>query len=172
MKQYKANIMLFPLLLTATLFSLAVAAAEGARTEFYHVIGNKIDQQTFLGWSLYNDTCVGCHGTGATGTAMAPDLTTSVDRMTPLEFETKVLRRYLIDLPSDEAMSDNRTALRRALVAEIEKQKARDSGGAVMPRWEHNPLVRERVQDIYRYLKARADGVLGPERPGLLKEQE
>jgi hypothetical protein len=27
-----------------------------------------------------------------------------------------------------------------------------------------------RVQDIYRYLKTRADGVPGPDKPGLMKE--
>lgn len=170
MRRNRSRIMPFSILAVCGLFSMAVAAAGETRTEFYHVIGNRVDQQTFLGWNLYNDTCVGCHGAGATGTAMAPDLTVSVARMSPLEFETKVLQRYLINLPRDEAMTDDRTALRRALIAEIGKQQARDSGGAVMPRWEHNPLVRERVQDIYRYLKARADGVLGPEHPGLLKE--
>jgi hypothetical protein len=170
MRQKEINVMLFPLLLITALFSLAAAAEKEAQTEYYHVVGNKVDRQTFLGWNLYNDTCVGCHGAGATGTSMAPDLTVSVARMSPMEFKTKVLKRYLIDVPTEEIRSDDRTALRRALIAEIEKQKARESGGTVMPRWEHNPIVRERVQYIYRYLKARADGVLGPDRPELLKE--
>jgi len=157
-------------LVFATLVSLPATGDGVTKTQYYHVEGNRVDQQTFLGWNLFHDTCVGCHGAGGTGTAMAPDLTASVARMSPVEFETKVLQRYLISLPKEEAMSDDRTALRRAMIAEINKQQSRESGGAVMPKWEHNPMVRERIQDIDRYLKARADGVLGAGKPELMKE--
>lgn len=157
--------------LLALLLLLALPALGGGvtATQFYRVDGNRVDQQTFLGWNLYHNTCVGCHGVDATGTSMAPDLTVSVAHMSPLEFQTKVLQRYLISLPQAEAAADDRTALRRALIAEINKQQARDSGATAMPRWEHNPVVKQRVQDIYRYLRARADGALGTGKPELLK---
>ncbi|MFT5350535.1 MAG: hypothetical protein ACI909_003586 [Planctomycetota bacterium] len=54
---------------------------------------------------------------------------------------------------------------------EILKQEHRDQGElANMPRWEYNPLVSKYVQNIYRYLKARSDGVIGPDKPELLDE--
>ena len=170
MRRNRNSTVPFIVLMITTLVSLPVIGNGDTETEYYHVAGNKVDQRTFLGWNLFNDACVGCHGAGGTGTAMAPDLTVSVARMSPVEFETKVLQRYLISLPEEEAVSDDRTALRRALIAEINKQQARESGGTVMPKWEHNPIVRERVQDIYRYLKARADGILGAGKPELMRE--
>lgn len=35
----------------------------------------------------------------------------------------------------------------------------------VMPAWGENPNVNRKIPDLYAYLKARADGVLGPGRP-------
>ena len=66
---------------------------------------------------------------------------------------------------------DDWRLMEQALMEEIVKQEKRDEGElATMPRWEYNPVVKEHVQNIYRYLKARADGVIGPGKPGILKE--
>lgn len=35
----------------------------------------------------------------------------------------------------------------------------------MMPGWESNKQVMDGRKDIYRYLKARADGAIGPEKP-------
>lgn len=54
---------------------------------------------------------------------------------------------------------------------EILKQEQRDRGElANMPPWDNNPVIKENVHNIYRYLKARSDNVIGPNKPGLLKE--
>lgn len=61
--------------------------------------------------------------------------------------------------------------MEQALFEEITKQERRDTGElATMPRWKHNPAVKAHVYNIYRYLKARADGVIGADKPGILKE--
>ena len=39
----------------------------------------------------------------------------------------------------------------------------------VMPAWKDNPNVNKRYEELYAYLKARADGVLPPGRPKRLK---
>ncbi len=39
----------------------------------------------------------------------------------------------------------------------------------VMPGWKDNPNVNKRFEDLYAYLKARSDGVLGPGKPARIK---
>ncbi|MEX2524754.1 MAG: cytochrome c [Gammaproteobacteria bacterium] len=165
------SIQFFITFVLTSLFTMPALGSGGVKSTFYHVDGNKVDERTFLGWSLFHSTCVGCHGTGASGTSMAPDLTASVQQMSPVAFENKVLQRYMISLPQDEVTGDDQTALRMALIDEIRKEEARQSGETPsMPEWKNSPVVKERVGNLYRYLKARADGVLGPDRPELLKE--
>ena len=163
-----------PCILAIGIFPAAIASegtAQESKTEYYHVIGNKVDGNTFLGWRQYESACISCHGPGATGSDIAPDLTASINRYTPLEFETRVLERYLINIPGDEMKDSTRTAYREWIRAEISKQEMRDEGDlATMPQWKHNPAVKERIQGLYGYLKARSDGVLGPDRPELLTE--
>lgn len=139
------------------------------KTEYYRVVGNKVDGNTFLGWRQYENSCIGCHGPGGSGSNIAPDLTVSVGYLSPVEFETKVLERYLITIPGGEIQDETRTALRETILAEIRKQELREQGELAMPQWKHNPAVKERIKSLYSYLKARADGVLGLERLELLK---
>ena len=145
-------------------------ATQEVKTEYYHVIGNEVDGNTFLGWRQYEHSCIGCHGPGGSGSDIAPDLTVSLSRLSPAEFETKVLHRYMIAIPGDEINDSSRTAVREAILAEISKQELRDQGEPAMPQWKNNPAVLERVKNLYSYLKARADGVIGTERLELLKE--
>jgi mono/diheme cytochrome c family protein len=39
----------------------------------------------------------------------------------------------------------------------------------VMPGWKDNPNVNKRFNELYAYLKARSDGVLGPGKPARIK---
>ena len=41
----------------------------------------------------------------------------------------------------------------------------REAAEAAKPAWEKDPNVKPHVMDLYAYLRARSDGVLGPERP-------
>ena len=67
--------------------------------------------------------------------------------------------------------ADDWRTMEQALFEEIIRQEKRDQGElANMPRWEYNPMVKEHIKNLYRYLKARADGAIGPDKPGLLKD--
>ncbi len=89
-----------------------------------------------------------------------------MERLNPKEFEIKVLHKFAVEFSTDDWKN-----LEDEMLEEVLKQQQRDQGElANMPRWENNPVVKDNVQKIYRYLKARSDGALGPDKPGLLKE--
>jgi mono/diheme cytochrome c family protein len=135
-------------------------------TEYYWIEDGKVDASTFIGWSLFHNTCVSCHGVGGGGTELAPDLTKSIEKLSPVEFTTKVFHRYSMPV-------GDRTDMTNAIMAEVQKDAQRDSGELErMPQWKSNPLVRAHVLNIYGYLKARHDGVIGPERPELMPTQD
>ena len=56
---------------------------------------DKVGTETFIGWNLYHDSSVTCHGVGGAGTSLVPDLTESHKALSATEFEFKVLNRYL-----------------------------------------------------------------------------
>jgi mono/diheme cytochrome c family protein len=149
-------------------YSLAVLAEDGpgSGAAYYRVEDGRVDAQTLLGWRFYHFTCVSCHGADATGTDLAPDLTQSVKTLGPHDFEVKVLNRYLIAVPVEDSASESGSAVRQAFVEELAKEAG---AGTQMPHWDKNPAVRERISALYAYLRARADGALGPGRPELLK---
>ncbi len=133
----------------------------------YEVIEEKVDPATFLGWNYYHGVCIRCHGLGGTGTEIAPNLLERVKRITPAQFNIKVLHQYAVKFTTDDWID-----LEESMYKEILKQAQRDRGEiATMPKWENNPAVRDNVDNIYRYLKARSDGVLGPDKPKILKDQ-
>lgn len=160
---------LFTFLVLSPLCQSAMASgnADGEiSTEYYKVIDNKVDPETFIGWRVYHNVCVECHGVGGTGTDVAPDLTQSIKKLSPEEFRIKVLHTYAVRYTLD----DWRT-MEQAMYEEIIKQEQRDRGMLeTMPRWQYNPAVRENIQNIYRYLRARSDGAIGDKKPGILKD--
>jgi len=137
-----------------------------SETEYYRVINGKVDADTFIGYNVYHYACVACHGVGGQGSDQAPDLTASIEYLNPTQFRIKVLHKFAVKFSVDD-----RENMEQAMFAEIRKQLHRDQGElANMPSWENNPMVNQNIQNIYRYLKARSDGVLGEDKPGLLKE--
>ncbi len=170
-KLYSASLIKLGLvtLLSVGLIDLPLADEESSSrivTEYYTVEDGKVDASTFIGWSLFHTTCVGCHGVGGVGTELAPDLTQSISGLTPVEFTTKVFHRYSMPV-------GDRTDMTNAIMAEVRKDEMRDSGELErMPKWKNNPLVRAHVLNIYGYLKARHDGVIGPDRPELMPTQD
>ena len=157
------------ILLSVGLISTPLAGEKSSSTvitEYYWVVDGKVDASTFIGWSLFTNTCVGCHGVGGTGTELAPDLTESIAKLSPVEFTTKVFHRYSMPV-------GDRTDMTNAIMAEVRKDQKRDSGELEkMPQWKNNPLVKAHVLNIYGYLKARHDGVIGPDRPELMPTQD
>jgi len=147
--------------------SAAVAqAAQHGEEPPYKVVDGKVDRSTFLGWRVFNSTCYICHGVDATGTSVAPDLVARIKDLSAREFAGKVLIRYRVTLDSSEAIGDDRTAVRAGFLELLMKK---ERGELMMPAWEKDPNVKPHVMDIYSYLRARADGALGPGRPEQLQ---
>lgn len=137
----------------------------------YHVVGDRVDRGTYLGWKVFHTTCYSCHGVDAVGTDVAPSLLERVKLLSPREFAFKVLTRYRIVVPSSDAAGDDQTAVREAIIEEVLKQERGKKGEILMPPWETNTTVKPHVLDLYAYLSARADGALGPGRPKRLKKK-
>ena len=128
----------------------------------YVVSDGKVDRNTFLGWRVFHSTCYVCHGVDAIGTSVAPDLTEKVKSMTPVDFSVAVLYRYPIIVGFDDVRGDDLTAVRQAFIEEVRRH---EQGELLMPTWDNDPNVKPHVMDLYAYLRARADGVLGEGRP-------
>ena len=153
--------------LLGALITLPLAAQPNAEPVpgDYRVIQGKVDRGTYTGWRLFHTTCYGCHGVGGVGTDLAPNLVERVKTLTPRAFATKVLTSYRIVLPANDANTEDRTAMREAMIEEVMRQERGARGQIIMPAWEADPKVKPHVLDLFAYLSARADGKLGPGEP-------
>jgi methanol metabolism-related c-type cytochrome len=125
--------------------AFAIAASElltpapaGAEDKPYSVVDGKVDASTYNGYRRYTDSCMRCHGPDGAGSSYAPALLESLKTM-PYEGFTEVVING-----------------RQNLGAGQEK---------VMPAFGHVEDVALYIDDIYAYLKARADGAVGRGRP-------
>jgi hypothetical protein len=134
----------------------------------YQAIDGNVDQNTFQGWRVFHSVCHVCHGTGATGTDIAPSLPARVRSMTPREFAERVLVRYRLLYPGDARASANPTREREAVIEEVMAKKRGPKGRISMPGWERDEEISVHILDLYAYLSARADGMIGPGKPGIL----
>jgi mono/diheme cytochrome c family protein len=156
--------------LSPCVIALALVAsglALAAEAPPYRVAQGKVDESTFLGWRAFHSACHACHGVDAVGTAVAPNLLDAVKRLSVRDFTTKVLTSYRLVIPASEASGDDPTALRSEFLEEVLR---RERGELVMPAWEGDEKMRAHVLDLYAYLRARADGALGPGRPERLED--
>ncbi len=104
----------------------------------YTVEDGKVDKKTFNGWRRYTESCMRCHGPDGAGSSYGPDLVDSVKHTTQDEFNDVVV--------------NGRTNVSAASTN-------------VMPPFGEVEDVVSYLDDIWAYLKARADGVLGRGRP-------
>ncbi|MGH8120567.1 MAG: c-type cytochrome, partial [Gammaproteobacteria bacterium] len=167
---------LYPAVITGFFF-FEVFTAEGSLAEsenitpYYQVVDNRVDAKTFMGWRVFHINCHSCHGIDAVGTDVAPNPVEMVKTMGPNTFAIKVLKRYRITVGMNQASSETDSASRNAIIDEMLRQQRGKEGELVMPgREEFNPGIRAHILDQYAYLKARANGVLKPGRPELIKE--
>jgi methanol metabolism-related c-type cytochrome len=119
----------------------ALAAENNQSTETekpYTVVDGKVDKKTFNGWRRYTESCMRCHGPDGAGSSYAPDLVDSVKHMTQDQFNDIVV--------------NGRTNVNAA-------------AENVMPPFGEVEDVVTYLDDIWAYMKARADGVLGRGRP-------
>ncbi len=116
---------------------LAAEAAQPAQKP-YTVQNGKVDKKTYNGWRRYTESCMRCHGPDGAGSSYAPDLVDSAKHMTQDDFNEIVVNgRTNVSASSDK----------------------------VMPPFGTVEDVMDYLDDIWAYLKARADGVLGRGRP-------
>lgn len=136
------------LMLAMLLMSAGAIAGEGSAKPYTVECSEggtecRVDMATYIGWRTYNGNCARCHGAGASGSSLAPNLMQriSTKNMTFKHFE-KVVR--------------NGTS----------------GPMGVMPPWEGNGNVMPRLNNLWAYLQARTDGVLMPGRPKKLAQKD
>jgi mono/diheme cytochrome c family protein len=135
--------LLLPLISTIAALVLGtglVLAAEGDQStdKPYTVTDGKADKKTFNGWRRYTESCMRCHGPDGAGSSYGPDVVDSVKHMTQDEF--------------NEIVVNGRTNVNA-------------SSNSVMPPFGEVEDVVTYLDNIWAYLKARADGALGRGRP-------
>ena len=120
--------------------TLPLAATPGASQEDkpYRITDGKVDWYTFSGFRRYHADCHVCHGPDGLGSSFAPALATT-------------MKTYSYEDYTDVVVNG-----RRNVGAGKEN---------VMPAFGNNPNVMCFIEDIYAYLKARADGALRRGRP-------
>jgi mono/diheme cytochrome c family protein len=137
----RARISTVPLLLAAAAIATIPTFAAGgdqSAQKPYKVENGKVDKATYNGWRRYTESCMRCHGPDGAGSSYAPDLVGSVKHMTQDQFNEIVVN----------GKTDVNTASEN-----------------VMPPFGTVEDVMDYLNDIWAYLKARADGVLGRGRP-------
>ena len=130
----------FPILLLAgSSVVFSPIASSNSDAPQYVVEEGKADKATFNGYRRFHGTCHACHGQDALGGSFAPSL---VESLKELDYE----------------------AFKKVV---LEGRQATDASGAVnaMPSFSSDKNVTKHLDDIYRYLTARSDGVLGTGRP-------
>jgi methanol metabolism-related c-type cytochrome len=104
----------------------------------YVVKDGKVDRHVYNGYRRYTESCLRCHGPDGSGSSYAPDLTASLKTMSEDSF--------------NDVVTNGRVNVGQA-------------SENVMPAFGQVPDVALYLDDIYAYLKARSDGVLGRGRP-------
>jgi methanol metabolism-related c-type cytochrome len=104
----------------------------------YSVVDGNVDKATFNGYRRYTDSCMRCHGPDGSGSSYGPVLTDSLKTMSYDDFAEVVING---------------------------RQNVTSSQQNVMPPFGQVEDVALYLDDIYAYLKARSDGVLGRGRP-------
>jgi methanol metabolism-related c-type cytochrome len=129
----------FAWLVAAALLAVVAPAPATAQEEKpYQVVDGKVDQGTFNGYRRYHASCHVCHGPDGLGSSYAPNLVESLHTLSHDDFNEVVINGRINVGAGQES---------------------------VMPSFGTTEDVVLYLDDIYAYLKARSDGVLGRGRP-------
>ncbi len=104
----------------------------------YNVVDGKVDPATYNGYRRYDNSCLRCHGPDGAGSSYAPSLVNSLKQIGYEKFVETVI---------------------------YGKKDVSTSQQLVMPAFGEVEDVVNYLDDIYTYLKARSDGVVGRGRP-------
>jgi methanol metabolism-related c-type cytochrome len=128
----------------AGFFSVLIAdsRAQGEQKP-YTVKDGKVDKATYNGWRRYTEACLRCHGPDGAGSSYAPSLVDSLKQNSEDQFKEVVVNG---------------------------RQNVNTSNENIMPPFGEVEDVMLYLDDIYAYLKARSDGVLGRGRPERIDE--
>jgi len=118
--------------------STATPAAADEEKPYKIEADGTVDWATFSGFRRFNSECFVCHGPDGVGSTFAPALIDSLKTMTYEQFLEIVTNG---------------------------KQEVNTAVQKKMPAFGTNPNVMCYLDDIYAYLKARSDGVVGRGRP-------
>ena len=130
------------LAVAASMPSLWVNAADDSKP--YSIKNGAVDQNTFIGYLHYEGTCYWRHGQDATGSTFAPSLVDALKTLSHDKFENIVVNGGVVNGQSVGYPTRN---------------------VFVMPALGTNANVMCYLDDIYAYLRARSDGVIGRGRP-------
>ncbi len=111
----------------------------------YVVDEGKVDKATFNGYRRFHGSCHVCHGQDAMGGSFAPAL---VESMKTVDYDLFV-----------------------KTVTEGRQVTTATGAVSAMPAFANDPNVMKHLDDIYRFLKARSDGVLEPGRPAKIPKK-
>jgi mono/diheme cytochrome c family protein len=111
----------------------------------YKVENGRADEHTFRGYLFYGENCLRCHGPDGSGSSYAPSLVDSLKTNSKQQF--------------DEVVINGRKNVSQA-------------AANVMPAFGTVADVVLHLNDIYAYLKARSDGVVGRGRPKRIGESD
>ena len=147
-------------LVLATSAFVPADAAQKNEEKPYRIVGGKVDFGTYNGYRRYHNSCHRCHGPDAVGSSFAPSLMESLRELDEEQFLNIVVNGRI----DGRIGNSNDNTPSRPSSAAGEKN--------VMPSFGLDPNVMEYLDDLYGYIKARSDGVLGPGRPAHLPKEK
>ena len=125
-------------LVAATFAGVGSASATDTDKPYHIEADGTVDWPVYSGYRRYHSDCHVCHGPDGMGSSFAPAL---IDSLKTLSYD------QFIDTVTNG------------------KKDVSTSSDKVMPSFGLNPNVMCFIDDIYAYLKARSDGVIGRGRP-------
>ena len=121
----------------------AGSAAAQARDPYHTAPRDTVTQDVYQGWKQYELNCARCHGEYAVGTSFAPALTMSLQPDGTIPTKELFVQTVCAGRP--------------------------DKG---MPAWCALGLEMDKIENIYKYVKGRADKKIGIGRPAVKSEPE
>lgn len=134
----RASQLFLGVVMAVAIYVTAGTAVSAEEDKPYKVKDGVVDWYTFNGFRRYHSECHVCHGPDGMGSSFAPALAESLKTLPYEQFLNIVVNG---------------------------KREAGATGQKVMPAFAENLNVMCYIDDIYAYLKARADGAIGRGRP-------